>query len=271
MTANIVARPAAASGTACDPATRVTRSLLGYGVIAGPVYVTVSLAQVFTRRGFDPLRHEWSLLANGHLGWIQIANFVLSGLMMVAAAAGLRRAMGRQALIGRRSDKLRGGRQALIGRRSDKLRGGRQALIGRRSDKLRGGTGRWAPRLWAGYGLGLVSAGIFRADPSLGFPPGTPAGPGAVSWHGMLHLVSAMIGFGCLIASCVVLARRMSAEGRRGWAACSWGTGVVFLAAFAGVASGGGSVATTLGFVAAVLLAWAWIAAMSVHYYRSAN
>jgi len=227
MTANIVARPAAASGTACDPATRVTRSLLGYGVIAGPVYVTVSLAQVFTRRGFDPLRHEWSLLANGHLGWIQIANFVLSGLMMVTAAVGLRRAMGR--------------------------------------------SGRWAPRLWAGYGLGLVSAGIFRADPSLGFPPGTPAGPGAVSWHGMLHLVSAMIGFGCLIASCVVLARRMSAEGRRGWAACSWGTGVVFLAAFAGVASGGGSVATTLGFVAAVLVAWAWIAAMSVHYYRSAN
>ena len=46
-----------------------------------------------------------------------------------------------------------------------------------------------------------MSAGIFRADPSLGFPPGTPAGPGAVSWHGMLHLVSAMIGFGCLIAS----------------------------------------------------------------------
>lgn len=225
MTANIVTRPAAASGTACAPATRVTRSLLGYGVIAGPVYVTVSLAQVFTRRGFDPLRHEWSLLANGHLGWIQTANFVLSGLMMVTAAAGLRRAKG----------------------------------------------GKWAPRLWAGYGLGLVCAGIFRADPSLGFPPGTPAGPGAVSWHGMLHLVSAMIGFGCLIASCVVLARRMSAEDRRGWAACSWGTGVVFLAAFAGVASGGGSVATTLGFVAAVLLAWAWIAAMSVHYYRSAN
>ena len=74
-----------------------------------------------------------------------------------------------------------------------------------------------------------------------------------------------------MIASCVVLARRRSAEGRRGWAACSWGTGVVFLAAFAGVASGGGSVATTLGFVAAILLAWAWIAAVSVHYYRSAN
>jgi hypothetical protein len=28
---------------------------------------------------------------------------------------------------------------------------------------------------------------------------------------------------------------------------------------------------TTLGFVAAILLAWAWIAAMSVHYYKTAN
>jgi hypothetical protein len=241
MTENAVARPAATPRTACDPAARVTRSLLGYGVIAGPVYVAVSLAQVFTRRGFDPLRHEWSLLANGHLGWIQTANFIVSGLMMVAAAAGLRRALGDQ------------------------------ALTGRRSDKLRGGTHRWAPRLWAGYGLGLVSAGIFRADPTLGFPPGTSAGPGPVSWHGMLHLVSATIGFGCLIAACVVLARRMSAEGRRGWAAYSWGTGVVFLAGFAGVASGAGSVATTLGFVAAVLLGWGWVTAVSVHYYRAAN
>lgn len=38
---------------ACDPATRITKSLLGYGVIAGPVYVLVSLAQALTRDGFD--------------------------------------------------------------------------------------------------------------------------------------------------------------------------------------------------------------------------
>ena len=37
----------------CTPAQRVTRSLLGYGVIAGPVYVGVTLAQALTRDGFD--------------------------------------------------------------------------------------------------------------------------------------------------------------------------------------------------------------------------
>jgi hypothetical membrane protein len=79
--------------TTCTPAVRVTRSLLGYGVIAGPFYVIVSLAQALTRPGFDLTRHEWSLLANGAMGWIQIGNFVLTGLMVVAAAVGFRRAL----------------------------------------------------------------------------------------------------------------------------------------------------------------------------------
>ena len=79
----------------CDaqPADRVTSSLLGYGVIAGPMYVAVSLAQALTREGFDLSRHQWSLLANGGPGWIQIANFVVTGLMVIAFAVGLRRAL----------------------------------------------------------------------------------------------------------------------------------------------------------------------------------
>ena len=42
----------------CDPEDRVTKSLLGYGVIAGPCCVVVSLAQALTRPGFDLSRHE---------------------------------------------------------------------------------------------------------------------------------------------------------------------------------------------------------------------
>src|SRR5687767_5465318 len=77
----------------CTPAGRITKSLLGYGVIAGPLYVVVSLAQALTRDGFDLSRHAWSLLANGDLGWLQIANFVVAGAMTVAGAVGLRRAL----------------------------------------------------------------------------------------------------------------------------------------------------------------------------------
>lgn len=59
----------------CTPAARVTKSLLGYGVIAGPLYVVVAMAQALTRNGFDLDKHSWSLLSNGALGWIQITNF----------------------------------------------------------------------------------------------------------------------------------------------------------------------------------------------------
>jgi hypothetical protein len=210
----------------CDPQTRVTKSLLGYGVIAGPVYVTVSLAQAMTREGFDLSRHAWSLLSNGALGWIQVSNLVLAGLMVLAASVGLARAL----------------------------------------SPGRGAT--WVPRLIGGYGLSLVAAGILRADPALGFPAGTPDGPGTVSWHGVGHLVAGAVGFACLIAACWVMASRFAAEGRRGWVWFSRITGVVFFAAFAGIASGGSSPIINLA-LGAVLLAWGWLSATSAHRYRA--
>jgi Protein of unknown function (DUF998) len=91
-----------------------------------------------------------------------------------------------------------------------------------------------------------------------------------MSWHGALHFVSGGIGFLCLVAACFVVARRFSAEGRRGWALFSQVTGVLFLAGFAGVASGGGGVWSNLAFTAAIVLAWAWVSAVSAHLYRRA-
>jgi hypothetical protein len=187
------------------------------------------LAQALTRDGFDLKRHAWSLLSNGDLGWIQITNFVLSGLMTVAFAVGLRRTLGRG----------------------------------------RGGT--WAPRLIGAYGLGLIGAGAFRADPALGFPPGTAADAHQVSWHGIAHFICGGTGFICLIAACLVLGRRFSAEASRGWATFSRVTGVVFLAGFLGIAAGTGSVWTNLAFIGAAVLAWVWISALAAHCYRRAT
>jgi hypothetical membrane protein len=72
----------------------LTRSLLRCGVVAGPFYLAVSLIQAFVRDGFDLARHPLSLLANGPGGWVQTANFVLTGLMVLAAAVGFRRLLG---------------------------------------------------------------------------------------------------------------------------------------------------------------------------------
>jgi len=61
--------------------------LLTGGVVAGPLFVAVGLAQAFTRAGFDPVRHPLSLLSLGDLGWLQITNFVTAGLLFLGSMA----------------------------------------------------------------------------------------------------------------------------------------------------------------------------------------
>jgi hypothetical protein len=206
--------------------TTPTRALLICGLIAGPFYIIVGLIQAFTRPGFNILRHDLSLLANGDLGWIQITNLVLTGLLVGAFAVGMRQA-------------------------------------------LSAGPGRtWGPILLGIYGLGLIGAGFFTADPAFGFPLGTPANAQTISWHGLLHIITAAIGFLALIAACFVLARRFSSNRQRGWAAYSLATGVIFFAAFVGVATGSGQSWSVIGFWIGVVWAWTWIWALAMKLLR---
>lgn len=76
-----------------DRGAAVTRSLLGWGVVAGPFYLVVGFVLAVTRPGFDLSRHALSLLMLGEWGWLQRANLVLAALMVLAAAVGLHRAI----------------------------------------------------------------------------------------------------------------------------------------------------------------------------------
>jgi hypothetical protein len=211
----------------CPPLpVRVTKSLLGYGVIAGPIYVLAVAGQMATRDGFDPTRHAASQLANGDLGWLQIATFLVTGAMTIAAAIGVHRAIGP------------------------------------------GRLSAWAAGLLAAYGAGLIAAGVFRADPSDGFPPGTPPGIGEISWHGLAHLTVAGIGFACLVAACFAVGAWFARTGQAVWAWFSRTTGAVFAGSFIALSSGSGGATTILAFTAAVVLAWAWLTAVSVTLYR---
>lgn len=69
----------------------VTRWLLLAGGVAGPFFVVVAVAQMLVRDGFDVWRHPVSLLANGDGGWIQVSNFIITGLLMLTFAVGVRR------------------------------------------------------------------------------------------------------------------------------------------------------------------------------------
>ena len=70
-----------------------TRILLACGIVAGPLFLMVGLVQAVTREGFDLSHHPLSLLSLGELGWIQIANFVVTGVLYVACAVGMWRVL----------------------------------------------------------------------------------------------------------------------------------------------------------------------------------
>lgn len=83
------------SASTFDRGRAVTKALLGWGIVAGPFYLVVGLAQALLVPGFDLSQHALSLLLLGPLGWIQAANLVLSGLMVLAAAVGFARLLPR--------------------------------------------------------------------------------------------------------------------------------------------------------------------------------
>lgn len=73
----------------------MTRRLLGLGLIAGPLFTTTYLVLGAVHGdGYSVVRHPISSLALGPLGWVQVASFLVSGLLLVLFAVGLRRGLG---------------------------------------------------------------------------------------------------------------------------------------------------------------------------------
>lgn len=155
------------------------------GAILAPVFYLIVLVEILTRDGFDISRHPISSLALGDNGWIQVANFIITGALALVAASGLR-----------------------------------TALAGAKG-------GRFGPLLVGLYGVGIIVAGIFKTDPALGFPPGTPNEmPNAMSSSAAIHSLGFFVAFGSLTVACFVVARRFEASQERRWRWYSFASGM---------------------------------------------
>src|SRR5690348_10031902 len=75
------------------PAWPTTRALLAGGLVAGPLFLSAGAIQGLTRDGFDFSRNAISQLSLGGLGWIQVTSFLLTGMLVIASAVGLRRTL----------------------------------------------------------------------------------------------------------------------------------------------------------------------------------
>ena len=156
---------------------RWTRGLLFCGLAAGPVFVTAFLIQGAIRQGYRPSRHPVSSLALGPRGWVQAANFAVTGTLVLAGAAGLRRA--------------------------------------RDPGDLVLGT-RVGPALIGAAGVGLIGSAVFATDPVSGYPPGTPDALAAPTRTGVMHTLVAMPVFAGLPAAAFICAWRSARIRRRG-------------------------------------------------------
>ncbi len=67
-----------------------SRTLAG-GAIAGPVFVAIFGIAGHKRAGYDARRHPVSSLALGPGGWVQRANFIMTGSLYLAGSVGLAR------------------------------------------------------------------------------------------------------------------------------------------------------------------------------------
>ena len=76
--------------TGCNGGVR--SRLLLCGVLGPVIFVASFLVQGAVRSGYDALRHPVSSLSLGSAGWVQMATFWVTGLLIAAYAVGLRRA-----------------------------------------------------------------------------------------------------------------------------------------------------------------------------------
>lgn len=74
-----------------DTISTSTRILLIFGAFAGPLFTIIWLVTGSMRASYDPMRHPISALSIGDFGWTQIANFIVTGLLTLVLAFGLRR------------------------------------------------------------------------------------------------------------------------------------------------------------------------------------
>ena len=216
---------------------RTRDRLLKCGVLAGPLFATTFTVLGARREGYDVRREPVSMLALGRRGWMQRANFVVTGGLYVAAAAGL--AGRRKQVMGSRATPVfvAAAGLGLIGSgvfvtdplpdpmaATDDHQPSREgelhnlcaipifigipvaaALSGR-------GFAKQGCRRWARYSRG---SGLLMAATSVLFGAAFGQARGLVAWGGLIQRVSIVTGFGWLTVLSMLAIRDPAARRRR--------------------------------------------------------
>ncbi len=214
---------------------RSTRFLLACGVVPA-LFVVVLLVDGATRRGYQPLHHWGSELSLGDRGWLQVTNFIVTGVATMLFALGLRRV-------------LKPGRGAFVGPALTGIFGFCLVI-----------AGVFSTDPVPGY------------PPGNSYPPGTTVFPHTL--HGFIHNANALPTFAALALAPLVLARRFAREpGWRGFMWYSLVSGLLTLVSFflalraEAIGQEAGTLATSLHGLwqrISIALGFGWFSVLSV-------
>ena len=125
----------------------------------------------------------------------------------------------------------------------------------------------WAAALMGVFGACLIASGVFPPDPMAGFPEARTSIDATVS--GVLHLAFGAIGFLCLAAAAFVVGGWFHLGQAHAFAPTSRISGAVVALGFVGGAVLSTQVLGVIFLWIAVVAGFAWLAAASIHLYRT--
>jgi Protein of unknown function (DUF998) len=92
--------PTSVCNRVLDTSDVATKVFLVCGAIAGLLFTVAWLAEGAAYANYDPLRHPISSLSIGDGAWMQVACFIITGLLILAFSIGLRVPFGLQTRFG---------------------------------------------------------------------------------------------------------------------------------------------------------------------------
>ena len=178
------------------PAAIETRLLLAAGAFGAVLFVVVWLFDGVTRPGYDAVRLPVSALALGERGWVQIANFVVTGLLMAAFSLGVRRTLdeGRAAVWA----------PALLAAFAVGLIASGLFVMDPPADQSRGGSDVGGAS-WHGVAHDIAGLVVFSALPAAAFVmAGRFWASAGRNWLGVVSFVAGIVTLGLFVAFVIV-------------------------------------------------------------------
>ena len=213
------------------------RDLLFCGVIGPLLFIVVFTIEGRLRPGYRPRRHFVSSLALGPRGWIQVANFLVCGVLMLSFAVGMFAAVA-------------------PGRRGEAA----PVLF-----------------VLFGLGLivaGIFRTDVAASDRAASYVAGAAA---PATLRGLVHGLSSLVVFGALTGAALVWAWRSWREAELLWAVYSGVTGFVVFVFFVGCSAlinkeiNGEISDAPIGLCQrlSIIPGWIWIALVAAHLIRT--